>query len=225
MPSALRLAFGALERTAPDLAARLALRLRSTPPGRRRPANRRETGTVTGTRFTMPAGASRAGDRAGHGTPADVEAVRTIVANESMAFAATRRTTSVAPIVVALHSMANEVVEAELRRLAKRLSDLDDTARAEVAWTVRRVVDQLLHAPMIKVIEPTRQTVETSYTEALRKLFALDSAAVEAFTSAEPVEPAEPTALGAELEVLDGESGALDGQQAPRWSESARVLR
>lgn len=140
-----------------------------------------------------------------------------------MAFAATRRTTSVAPTVVALRSMANEVVEAELRRLAMRLSDLDDTAWAEVAWTVRRVVDKLLHAPTIKVKELAAQTVETSYTEALRKLFALDSAAVEAFTSAEPVEPAEPAALGAELEVLDGEPGVLDGQQARRWSESARV--
>jgi hypothetical protein len=219
VPSALRLAFGALERTAPDLAARLALRLWSTPPGRRR----RETGTVTGTRFTAPAGASRAGDRAGHGTPADVEAARTIVANEVMAFAATRRTTSVAATVVALRSMANEVVDAELRRLATRLSDLDDSARAEVAWTVRRVVDKLLPAPMIKVMELAGQTVEASYTEALRKLFALDSAAVEAFTSAEPVEPAEPTALGAELEVLDGEPGVVDGQQAGRWSESARV--
>ena len=142
---------------------------------------------VTGTRFTVPAGASRAGDRAGRGTPADVEAARTIVANEGMAVAATRRTTSVAPTVVALRSMANEVVEAELRRLATRLSDLDDTARAEVAWTVRRVVEKLLHAPMIKVIELAGQTVETSHTEALRKLFALDSAAVEAFTNAEPV--------------------------------------
>ncbi|WP_121154728.1 hypothetical protein [Micromonospora pisi] len=80
-----------------------------------------------------------------------------------------------ARIVVALRGMANAVVEAELRRLTTRLSDLDDTARAEVAWTVRRVVDKLLHAPMTKVVGLAGQTAETSYTEALRKLFALDS--------------------------------------------------
>jgi glutamyl-tRNA reductase len=122
----------------------------------------------------------------------DVEAVRAIVATEVAAFAAGRRATTVAPTVVALRSMAAEVVDAELRRLAVRVPDLDDLARAEIAKTVRRVVDKLLHAPTIRVKELAEQTVETSYADALRELFALDAAAVDAFTSAEPMEPPRP---------------------------------
>ncbi|HEY8456466.1 MAG TPA: glutamyl-tRNA reductase [Actinopolymorphaceae bacterium] len=133
--------------------------------------------------------ASLAGTLAADGTPADIEAVRSIVASEVADFTAARRTAAVLPTVVALRSMADRVVEAELRRLSSRLPDLDDTARAEVERTVRRVVDKLLHAPTIKVKELAEQTVQTSYADALRKLFALDSAAVGAFTSAAPVEP------------------------------------
>ncbi len=124
----------------------------------------------------------------------DVDAVRTIVATEVAAFAASRRATTVAPTVVALRSMAADVVDAELRRLAVRVPDLDELARAEVAKTVRRVVDKLLHAPTIRVKELAEQTVETSYADALRELFALEATAVEAFTSAEPMEPVRPEA-------------------------------
>jgi glutamyl-tRNA reductase len=122
----------------------------------------------------------------------DVEAVRAIVAAEVAEFATAHRATTVAPTVVALRSMAASVVDSELRRLTVRMPDLDDQARSEIARTVRRVVDKLLHTPTIRVKELAEQTVETSYADALRELFALDAAAVEAFTSAEPVEPVQP---------------------------------
>ncbi len=123
------------------------------------------------------------------GTTIDLDAVREIVREEVAEFASTRRASAVAPTVVALRSMAAEVVDAELRRLAVRVPDLDQPAQAEVARTVRRVVDKLLHAPTIRVKELAEQPVETSYTEALRELFALDSSAVEAFSSADVAEP------------------------------------
>jgi glutamyl-tRNA reductase len=127
----------------------------------------------------------------GTGSPVDIDAVRAIVAAEVAVFGTNQRATTVTPTVVALRSMAADVVDSELSRLAQRMPDLDEDARSEVAWTVRRVVDKLLHVPTIRVKELAERTVETSYTEALRELFALDSAAVEAFTSAEPVEPAD----------------------------------
>ena len=136
--------------------------------------------------------ASLAGSVDDGGTGADVEAVRAIVAAEVADFAATRRAATVAPTVVALRSMAAEVVDAELRRLAFRVPHLDPQAADEVAKTVRRVVDKLLHAPTIRVKELAEQTVETSYTDALRELFALDLSALEALSSAEPVEPSQP---------------------------------
>ena len=51
---------------------------------------------------------------------------------------------------------------------------------------MRRVVDKLLHAPTIRVKQLAEQPVETSYTDALRELFALDPATIEALSSPEP---------------------------------------
>ena len=53
-------------------------------------------------------------------------------AEEVAAFLAARRQASVTPTVVALRTMATEVVDAELARLATRLPDLDEASRAEV---------------------------------------------------------------------------------------------
>ena len=71
---------------------------------------------------------------------------------------------------------ADEVVDAELRRLAQRCPDLDATTpRAEVARTVHRVVQRLLHAadrpgPAAGRASPAA----TAYAALLRELFDLD---------------------------------------------------
>ncbi len=121
----------------------------------------------------------------------DIEAVRTIVADEAAAYAASRRAATAAPTVTALRTMAASVVEAELRRLTVRVPDLPPAERAEVEKTVRRVVDKLLHVPTTRVKELAEQPVGTSYTDALRELFALDPNAVDALTDPAPVQPTE----------------------------------
>jgi glutamyl-tRNA reductase len=75
--------------------------------------------------------------------------------------------------VSALRSQAAEVVDAELLRLAGRLPDLDGRARAEIARTVRRVVDKLLHEPTVRVKELAATPGGTDYAGALRALFGL----------------------------------------------------
>ncbi|AYY14810.1 glutamyl-tRNA reductase [Actinobacteria bacterium YIM 96077] len=110
----------------------------------------------------------------------DVEAVRAIVVEEVSGFTTARRAARVAPTVVALREMADEVVEAELARIEGRLPDLDDHARNEVRATVRRVVDKLLHSPTVRVKELASQPDGASYESALRELFALDPRSVEA---------------------------------------------
>lgn len=117
---------------------------------------------------------------------ATVEEVRQIVADELAAFASNRRAAAATPTVVALRSMAAEVVRAELTRLSARLPGLPEPTYAEVEKTMRRVVDKLLHAPTIRVKQLAEQPVETSYTDALRELFALDPATIEALSSPEP---------------------------------------
>ncbi len=126
----------------------------------------------------------------GHG---DVEAVTGIVADEVAAFGAAQRAARIAPTVVALRAMASEMVGAELARLDSRLPDLDERSRAELAQTVRRVVDKLLHAPTVRVKQLAAEPGGASYAEALRELFDLDPAAVQA-VSGTPVGPqAQPT--------------------------------
>lgn len=89
------------------------------------------------------------------------------------------------PTVTALRQRAADVVEAELLRLDNRLPGLDATHRDEVAKTVRRVVDKLLHAPTVRVKQLASAPGGDSYAEALRELFELDPQAVEAVAASE----------------------------------------
>ncbi len=114
---------------------------------------------------------------------ADVEAARGIVTQEVGDFLAWQRAAKIAPTVVALRSRAEELVAAELTRLAGRLPDLDAAASAEVQATVRRVVDKLLHTPTVRVKELHEAPEGLSYADALRELFGLDRAAPAAVTA------------------------------------------
>ncbi len=115
------------------------------------------------------------------GVPADVEAVRRIVAAEVANFAAGQRAAQVAPTVVALRAMADEVVAAEMLRLSSRLPGLDKRSREEISRSVRRVVDKLMHGPTVRVKELASGPDGEGYATALRELFDLDRNAVEAF--------------------------------------------
>jgi glutamyl-tRNA reductase len=119
---------------------------------------------------------------------ADLEGVRLIVGQELTAFLAARRSQSVTPTVVALRTMATGVVEAELARLMSRMPDLDDSSRAEVEKTLRRVAEKLLHHPTVRVKELANDSGAVSYAAALAELFALDPEAVEAVTRVEGVQ-------------------------------------
>jgi glutamyl-tRNA reductase len=112
----------------------------------------------------------------------DVDAARHIVAEEVTAFASWQRTAQVAPTVVALRTMADDVVAAELARLVGRLPELGEHDRDEIAKTVRRVADKLLHMPTVRVKELAGGPDGHAYAAALRELFDLDLKAVEAVT-------------------------------------------
>ena len=82
------------------------------------------------------------------------------------------------------------MVDAELLRLSTRLPDLDTRARAEVARTVHRVVDKLLHEPTVRVKELASVPGDTDYAGALRALFGLGiDAQVEELSDAVTVDP------------------------------------
>ncbi|ORW44274.1 glutamyl-tRNA reductase [Mycobacterium paraense] len=125
-----------------------------------------------------------------HAAAADVDAARHIVAAEVATYLAGQRMAEVTPTVTALRQRAADVVEAELLRLDNRLPGLESAHREEVARTVRRVVDKLLHAPTVRIKQLASAPGGDSYAEALRELFELDQTAVDAVAAGElPVAP------------------------------------
>ena len=116
---------------------------------------------------------------------ADVDQVRRIVADEVAAFGAALRAAHITPTVVALRTMAADVVANEIARLDGRLPGLDDKQRGEITQTVRRVVDKLLHAPTVRVKQLAAEPGGAGYADALRTLFDLDPETVAAVSRAE----------------------------------------
>ncbi|MBW5253489.1 glutamyl-tRNA reductase [Streptomyces poriferorum] len=120
---------------------------------------------------------------------ADVDQVRSIVADEVAAFGAAQRAAHITPTVVALRTMAAGVVAGEIARLDGRLPDLDEKQRAEISQTVRRVVDKLLHAPTVRVKQLASEPGGAGYADALRELFDLDPQTVAAVSRADLNDP------------------------------------
>ncbi|MEU6403734.1 glutamyl-tRNA reductase [Streptomyces sp. NPDC046985] len=143
---------------------------------------------------------------------ADVDQVRRIVSDEVAAFGAAQRAAHITPTVVALRTMAADVVSSEIARLEGRLPALDDKHRAEIAQTVRRVVDKLLHAPTVRVKQLAAEPGGAGYADALRTLFDLDPETVASVSRAgsDPDGAARPE--GADRAAGAGESFEMNGK-------------
>jgi glutamyl-tRNA reductase len=115
----------------------------------------------------------------------DVGEVRRIMAEELAAHLSASRAATVSPTVVALRAKAARVVEAELARLAGRLDRLDAAAMSEVSKSMRRITDKLLHEPTVRVKELAGAPGADTYEDALRVLFDLDPATVQAVAQAD----------------------------------------
>jgi glutamyl-tRNA reductase len=143
-------------------------------------------------------GLEAVGEAGSHGLPGagaheeDLAAVRRIVAEELAAYVSANRAARVAPTVVALRAKAAEVVDAELARLVGRLEGMDARARREIAQSMRRIADKLLHAPTVRVKELAGSPGGDSYEAVLRVLFDLDPDAVQAVARADAVAPGWP---------------------------------
>ncbi|ACU40527.1 glutamyl-tRNA reductase [Actinosynnema mirum] len=116
-------------------------------------------------------------------TGQDAQRAAEIVAEEVRAYLAGQRSAEVTPTVTALRKRAAEVVDSELLRLDSRLPELDGAVRAELAKTVRRVVDKLLHTPTVRVKQLAAGPGGAGYAEALRELFGLDPQAPAAVST------------------------------------------
>ncbi|MGH3874579.1 MAG: glutamyl-tRNA reductase [Pseudonocardiaceae bacterium] len=118
-----------------------------------------------------------------------ISAAQHLVDSEVRGYLVAQRTAEVTPTVTALRRRAAEVVDAELLRLDGRLPGLDAAVRDELAHTVRRVVDKLLHAPTVRIKQLAEAGGGQTYADALRELFELDpqaAAAIAATVRADP---------------------------------------
>lgn len=143
-------------------------------------------------------------DPAAGAATGDTAAARAIVADELAKYLVGQRMAEVTPTVAALRQRAAEVVEAELLRLDSRLPSLADPERDEVARTVRRVVDKLLHAPTVRVKQLATTPGGDSYAEALRELFELTPGAVQAVAAPMEISPRGAEHNGVGWMSLDG---------------------
>lgn len=125
------------------------------------------------------------GDSATQAAEKDAGAARSIVSAELADYLTSQRQAEVTPTVAALRQRAADVVEAEILRLETRLPGLEDPQRDEIAKTVRRVVDKLLHAPTVRVKQLASTPAGDHYAEALRELFELKPGAAESVSASE----------------------------------------
>ncbi|MCW2829512.1 MAG: glutamyl-tRNA reductase [Aeromicrobium sp.] len=113
---------------------------------------------------------------------ADVVQVRSIVESEVRTFLAAKAASHITPTVVALRTMATDVVAAEQARIEARLPNLTDEERADVRKALHRVAEKLIHAPTVRVQQLVDGPAGLTYADALADLFALDQSAVDAVT-------------------------------------------
>jgi glutamyl-tRNA reductase len=147
---------------------------------------------------------------AGGGRDADVAAVRAILGQEFEAYLSAGRAAAVAPTVVALREKAAQVVGAELARLEGRLGGLDPQVSREIARSMQRITDKLLHSPTVRVKELAGVPGGESYAAMLRVLFDLDPDAVRAVAQAD-----------AGLAGLDAEASGAAAVPGPATAEPA----
>nr|MCW2727300.1 glutamyl-tRNA reductase [Aeromicrobium sp.] len=113
---------------------------------------------------------------------ADVAQVRQIVEAEVRTFLAAKAASHITPTVIALRTMATDVVASEMSRLESRLSHLPEDDRAAIRKALHRVAEKLIHTPTVRVQQLIDGPDDLTYADALADLFALDQSAVDAVT-------------------------------------------
>jgi glutamyl-tRNA reductase len=89
------------------------------------------------------------------------------------AFVSRMRGFDIVPTVAALRARAADVVGAELAALRRRCPDLSEHQRAEIARTVRRTAQRLLHEPTVRARELAASPGGDRYAALVRDLFDL----------------------------------------------------
>ena len=99
---------------------------------------------------------------------------RDIVAEVLDAYTSEQRVRDVAPAVSALRKHAADLVSCELARLDNKRPEFDEGQREDISRALKRVVDKLLHQPMVAAKELAATSGTVSHENALQQLFGLE---------------------------------------------------
>lgn len=109
----------------------------------------------------------------------EVDHVRRLIAEEVPKFLAWQRTHALAPLLDALQQRAETVRQAELKRAASLLADLDDRERAAIETVTRSMLAKLLHDPVKALKEHAGTAQGEALARALRMLYELPDERIE----------------------------------------------
>lgn len=98
---------------------------------------------------------------------------RQIVTEELETYQSEQRVRDVAPAVSALRKHAADLVACEVARLEQKRPEFDDDQREDVRRALQRVVDKLLHQPMVAAKELAATSGTVTHENALQQLFGL----------------------------------------------------
>ncbi len=94
-----------------------------------------------------------------------------IVEREVGSFARRLSTLEVGGVIHDLFSELHSIRDEELRRLVRKLPSLDPDARTEIETMTVRIVNKILHRPMIAIKDHAREREGRHLAEVVRKLF------------------------------------------------------
>jgi glutamyl-tRNA reductase len=96
-----------------------------------------------------------------------------IIEHEADRFMADLHHRATGPIIKRLKQEWQELKDAELERLLNKLPELDDRGKAEISQSFDRLINKLLHPPLVSLKEESRQAVPHGLLDALGRLFHL----------------------------------------------------
>jgi glutamyl-tRNA reductase len=141
-----------------------------------------------------------------------------LIAGEVERFHQRQRSVNAAPAIVALQQQAEEIRQAELRRVQARLGELNAEQTAAVEALTRGLVNKFLHPPM-QALKQAARTEDQARLDALCEAWALPAAA-----ETEPAQPAEAaSAPSADPNVI--ENPAEESSSPSRTEEAAAEIR
>jgi glutamyl-tRNA reductase len=139
----------------------------------------------------------------------------TLIAGEVERFHQHQRTVNVAPVIVAIQRQAEEIRQAELRRVQARLGSLSEEQIAAVETLTRGLVNKFLHPPMQALKQAAREG-NAARLNALCEAWSVSADAVFEAESSLGTEAAAPESTGSEKERVETVSETEAGVETRR---------